>query len=68
MTTIKTSEFVQGAFVLVVALAWNTTAQILIDTIYPAKKDTVWASIIYSIFVTVAVSIFLFIYNKYNGS
>ncbi len=49
------ATYLTGAFGLVAALAWNEAVKALIDSFFPASKDTVFAKFLYAIVITTIV-------------
>ena len=48
----KTSDFILAAFGFVAGLAWNEAIKALIEEVFPAHNNSVWAKLTYALFVT----------------
>ena len=65
---INGKDLIQGAIILVGALAWNESAKKFISYVLPvnengARKNVFYATLIYSIFVTIALLCIMQAYN-----
>lgn len=53
----KTSDLILAAFGFVAGLAWNEAIKALIEELFPAHNNSVWAKLTYALLVTVLVVI-----------
>lgn len=60
---INSKKLVQGAVVLMVALAWSETAKKFIDYIIPNPKGEFIMTLIYAIFITLVLALIVAMYN-----
>jgi uncharacterized membrane protein YidH (DUF202 family) len=51
----KTSDLILAAFGFVAGLAWNEAIKALIEEMFPAHNNSVWAKLTYALLVTVLV-------------
>lgn len=51
----KTSDLILAAFGFVAGLAWNEAIKALIEELFPAHNNSVWAKLTYALLVTVLV-------------
>lgn len=51
----KTMDLILAAFSFVAGLAWNEAIKALIEEIFPAHNNSVWAKLTYALLVTVLV-------------
>ena len=57
---IKTSHYIIGGFSLVVALAWNSSIRQAIERKFPLPDDSVKASLIYALCVTLMLILIIY--------
>lgn len=50
---LKTADYILAAFGFVTGLAWNEAIKALIEQFFPLNSSTVWAKLIYALFITV---------------
>lgn len=60
----KVVGYVTAALGLVAGLAWNEAVRALIDSLYPAGKDTLIAKFTYALVVTVVVVVASFYLSR----
>lgn len=51
----KTADLVLAAFGFVAGLAWNEAVKALIEEVFPAHNNSVWAKLTYALLVTLLV-------------
>ncbi len=49
---LKTADYILAAFGFVTGLAWNEAVKALIEQFFPFSNTTVWAKLIYALFIT----------------
>ena len=49
----KTADYILAAFGFVAGLAWNEAVKALIEQFFPLHDNTVWAKLVYALFITV---------------
>jgi len=54
----KTLGYILAGLGLVAGLSWNETIKAFIDYIFPAEGNSLLASLIYSVFITILVVVF----------
>ncbi len=57
--------YIAAAFGLVAGLAWNEFIKQLIETLFPIKKDTLWAKGVYALVMTILLVIITLIITKF---
>ncbi len=50
---LKTADYILAAFGFVTGLAWNEAVKALIEQFFPFSSSTVWAKLIYALFITI---------------
>jgi len=51
----KTMDLILAAFGFVAGLAWNEAIKALIEEVFPAHNNSVWAKLTYALLVTILV-------------
>ncbi len=51
----KTADLILAAFGFVAGLAWNEAVKALIEEVFPAHNNSVWAKLTYALLVTLLV-------------
>lgn len=51
----KTTDLILAAFGFVAGLAWNEAVKALIEEVFPAHNNSVWAKLTYALLVTLLV-------------
>lgn len=51
----RTLSYMVAALGLVAGLAWNEAIKSLIDYLFPLSRNSVWAKLIYAVFITIVI-------------
>lgn len=63
----KTRDFILAAFGFVAGLAWNEAVKALIEEIFPAQNNSVWAKLTYALLVTVIFALISAYFIRSSG-